>query len=56
MAFLLADVERLRRVYNRRGQRPEKRTSVDEILIPGREDDRNLVKQFAAHYDAPAYV
>jgi hypothetical protein len=29
---------------------------VDEILIPGREEDRNLVKQFAAHYDAPAYV
>jgi hypothetical protein len=29
---------------------------VDEILIPGRDDERNLLKQFMSQYDAPAYA
>jgi hypothetical protein len=29
---------------------------VDEILILGRDDDRHLFKQFAAHYGPPAYI
>jgi hypothetical protein len=29
---------------------------LDEILIPGRDDPRDIVKQFIAHYDAPAYM
>lgn len=29
---------------------------MDDILIPGRDDDRDMVKRFTAQYDAPAYV
>jgi hypothetical protein len=29
---------------------------MNDIPIPGREDDHRLFKQFQAHYDAPAYV
>jgi hypothetical protein len=29
---------------------------VDDIKIAGREDERDLFKQFTTHYDAPAYV
>jgi hypothetical protein len=29
---------------------------MEDISIPGRDDARNLVQLFAAHYDVPAYV
>jgi hypothetical protein len=29
---------------------------VDEVTIAGRDDDRDLFKQFTRHYDAPAYM
>lgn len=29
---------------------------MDEIPIAGREDERDLFKQFTTHYDAPAYM
>jgi hypothetical protein len=29
---------------------------VDEVKIAGREDERDLFKQFTTHYDAPAYM
>jgi hypothetical protein len=29
---------------------------MNDIPIPGREDDRHFFQQFQAHYDAPAYV
>lgn len=29
---------------------------MDEVVILGRDDERNSVKLFLAHYDAPAYV
>jgi hypothetical protein len=29
---------------------------VDEVAIPGREDESQIVKRFTSHYNAPAYI